>query len=346
MHHIDTLYLGYRSGSEAEHYRLLEQFFDSSLGSLGEAGGRQWLQLKHGRLGVMDYRKSLSSNQFDFLIQLDWALVSSLPMHDPVSALPEIFRVWQVVRIDITLVQTAQKMPIFEYAITPFRSGRVVFRGAEDRVETVYYGKRSAGAVFRLYDKGLEMEQSQAWQKMDFYGYDRDLGLTSAELEMRRKFLVRKLGRSDIRMSDWSEIYDLYLYMVSAIRFFDATPENLRAYHARNYDLVDHAWVFSDFLDLENEYVSPVVETRKTPSFSILRDRVEKMIRNFAQYADMSVIDVLDRLAVDLLSDGVIWREIMLDLDAVRVAQHDPYMSNDLYWVEGRRYFVEPVHRG
>ncbi|MCB5268138.1 MAG: replication initiation factor domain-containing protein [Candidatus Cloacimonetes bacterium] len=311
MKHLDTLYL-YRECKQREtYYVLLNDLILQDHTVLGEASGRQWIDIGYCRIGVMEWEKSLRSNQYPFLIQYDWEYLYNATLNKDIDMID--FRLplsgdrkdYKVARVDFAITRNDKK--ILVDAITPFRSRAVFEKGGD--VETVYFGKRSNGAVFRVYDKTKEMKVKESFLKMDYLGkyFGSIENLVVFEYEMQRKMFLKKIDNFQDNLDGLVQIYGLYQLLIGSIRFFENTDSNMNAYRNRNYDLIEYSYSISEFSEMLDYYEGVSIKkpaVNKTPSFDYLVQSIQKKIFSYSQSrTDIDIYEIIDRIVISVSDD-------------------------------------------
>lgn len=310
MKHIDTLYTYRIIKGRDEYLAVLNNLLNTPHVTLGDANGRQWIELDYCRIGVMDWDKANRSNNYSYLIQYDWDYlynatvdkdVELIDLQLPLGGRKEDYK---VNRIDFSI--TKFDTPIAPFAITPFRSRAVFEKGGE--IETVYFGKRSNGVVYRVYDKTKEMKAKENYKKMDYLSsyFGSIEQLTVFELEMHRKYFINKIEDFTDNLNGLPQLYAIYALIVGDIRHFYPTEINLNRFQNNNYDDIEYEYNIANFLSELSMVVTKKSNIVNPPSMEYLLRSIEKKIRNYSKSRkDIDILEIIDRL-VTTIDDDII----------------------------------------
>ena len=299
--YIETLYLYFNLecasddvdwDSSYRYYNVLS-FMKScmfpSSEKLSFADGRDWYRFENYRIGIMDYNKARIANQFNCVIQYEqhhfWTLNKNLDGLDLPFDVDRKY--YHIKRIDITKIAKHDTDYTINHGyLSPFRGHPLRPNRKE---ETVYFGNRKNGNLFRMYPKTLELLANKNYKKIallsEYFGDIKNLW--TYELELRRKYLKGTLGIETL--ADLSKVWEANSNIVGKIRFFKDTPKNRNLLNSNNQDRIK-ALRLTDFEDYDR-----LEKKRYTPSFNYL-------IKNIVKHADT----YLDSMGIEKTNDAYI----------------------------------------
>jgi len=254
--------------------------FDAEL--LGDSNGRFWYKLDNYRIGIMDFDKAKSSNQFNVEIQYEQHHMFTLDRNLKGLDLPFVgtFDQYRIKRIDICKIF---KSPI-DYTVghnylSPYRNPN----GHSRHENTVYLGNRKNGNVFRMYPKTKELMETENYKKIELLSkYFGDIeNLYTFELELHRNQLKGTLGIDTL--SELEKLYQAYGNIVGKIRIYEDNDHNKRLLKGNHRSRIK-GLLITDFVDYER-----LEKKRYKPSKSYAMDRQK---RTFNRYIEsMNIVD-------------------------------------------------------
>jgi len=316
MKHIDTLYL-YRVCFDFNDYsnilHELNEYTDlNGCKFLGRSNGRLWRDLGFCRVGVMDFYEAERANTYPFLIQYSWGYLFNLTKKQKISQIISLIRLplggnlnnYKIQRVDFTI--TKKGFPILPHAVTPFRKKTIMSDGS-DNVETVYFGRRSTGLVYRVYNKSKEIETKKDFEKIEEYaqefnGYH---ALTVFEMEFRRKYFTQKIKNYRDTLEGLTQIFSLFQLTASKISHFYPTQENLKHFDSNHYDRIFYAFNLGDLIAEEvisGEASIVIQKKRQTskPSFELLASTIFKLVKNYSEKVEFVDFDDVIHRVIEL----------------------------------------------
>jgi len=297
MKHIDTLYI-YRTVKDIFDYRnILNKLLDDNpnFTPLGYANGRHWLKIENCRIGVMDYDKALRTIQYPFMIQYDWSYLFNLTKNREISEVIDDLYLplygdktnYKINRVDFTI--TKRGLEVLPHVVSPFKSKTVITDGSGN-VETVYCGKRSAGILYRTYNKTKELLKKEDYTKIDYYTHEFGTieGLTVFELELHRKKFTQKIKDYNDTLDGLEQVYSLFQMYISKIKHYRPTEENLRNHMQNHHGKVKTEYDLTAFLaeEVKSGGKSERIEVNTLyylPSFEFLVKTIERKIFNYCE---------------------------------------------------------------
>lgn len=321
--YIDTLYLSTNlqdhypeeiMGAEiAEHlrYQIQRRSFEGlrlhGAKKLADASGYEWYQLENYRVGLMEYEKAKRANLPNCVIQYSHDHI--FPLDQQLDGLDLPFsqdrNLYQIKRIDITKTARLDTDYTKYYGyISPFRSDPLCPARHEN---TVYLGSRRNGNVFRMYNKTLELMQTQNYEKIALYSqyFDTIKDLYTFEHELHRKYLKAELGIDTLAELD--RVWTASQSITSKIRIFPITDSNQRKVKNKHYERIE-AMRLTKFV----EYKRP--EKKKyARSYDAMVQRMRKELSAYLKCSEgqQEQIPLLaGKLLFDLFGDDLADKEI------------------------------------
>lgn len=324
LNYIETLYLYCNLEDFAEHqnhgasyayfnmYRYIADTMLINSEFLGVAKGRSWYKFDNYRLGIMEYDKAKTVNQYNCIIQYEQHHMYTLDkyLHDLDLPFGEEREKYKIKRIDITKIAKHDEDYTENHGfISPYRTKRYEYG-------TTYLGHRKNGNVFRIYNKTKELLTDTAEHPIDYKKisllsqYFGDIeNLYTYELELSRSYLKNDLNIDNL--TDLDKVYQAYKNIVGQIRIYKDTDRNKILIKSKNYNRIK-ALVLTDFVPYER-----VEKKEYKPSYSFLQKRISKMIDNYLDSGlEKSETEFWLRLIMDLTSERDIdGKEITFDFE-------------------------------
>ena len=295
----ETPVTDYRIEGYYAYKTMLSYLFDTLLDgceNLGTANGRSWYKVEKYTLGIMDYDKAKTANQYNCVIQYNHSHI--FPLNQNLDGLELPFdgsrSDYKIKRIDLTKTAKLSTDYTIEHGyISPYRSHPL---RPNRKLNTVYLGKRENGNVFRMYPKTIELLENKDFQKIALYSeYFGDIeNLYSFELELTRKYLKECLGIDTL--ADLPKVWEANKNIVGRIRFFKDTPKNRKLLEQNNSKRIK-ALVLTDYVDYDR-----VQKKAYKPSYAYLKERIEKDISKYLKATkDEKETEFYMRLVSDLM---------------------------------------------
>lgn len=316
FNYIDTLYLSKNSEDYSDYLNsvsyILSLAENNNATFLGYAGGRTWYQFPIFRVGIMDYETSKKSNNFQFLLQYSSTYLMKLGYEDPTyKSIETIFDspdTWEINRIDMTEINTISLLD--RIPLSSFRKKTYIKSGSD--IETLYLGNRKNGNVFRAYNKSIELEKKQSFDKMEFLSTIFDLEtdtLYTYELELHRKWLKDKAQLTSF--SDLEKVFVLWGKIVGNIKWVVDSPKNVNLIANNHNNRIDEEDIFILAEYKEFDYKPKI--RKKKPSKHFMFDSINRMIEKYNKAMQLAVDNGVKgakvQSTISLLEDFIEYRE-------------------------------------
>ena len=292
--YIDTLYL-YTNlelhyidvdtdyGENYKFYLVRKAFYleyEKILKKIADSEGYEWWSMPNYRIGFMEYDKAKALNRPNCVIQYEHSHLFGQDMDLSELELPFLDdkKLYKFKRIDIT--KTAQLKEdytkLYGY-MSPYRGDPLHPVRYGEGSQTVYLGSRKNGNVFRMYNKTIELMQSNKYDKIK--AYEEYFGsidnLYTFEHELHRKYLTKELGIDTL--DELPKVWQASQNIVSKIRIFKMNDTNIKLVKQKHSSRVK-AYVLSPFV----EYSRPV-KKKYERSISALCKRIETQIQSYLE---------------------------------------------------------------
>jgi len=291
INYIETLYLYCNIDKlptmlsepiEAYYLKKIQLFKDNNYKFLGDGNGREWYQFKNYKIGIMDYQKSLNSNNYNLVIQFSYDfLISNYKIID-LCILGGTLKDYIISRVDVTKI-FKNSIDYTTYLISSNYRTKTNYRG------TIYLGKRENGNVFRLYNKTKELKDTKNYKKIEklseIFG-DTD-NLYTAELELRRKYLQTININT---LEDISKLTALYNNIVGKIKFLKDTDKNKHYLLKNNTPRIKkNTYNLTEYVPFRREK-----KEKHAPSYRYLIDNIVRQIRSYNDKMDIEDDNTLE----------------------------------------------------
>lgn len=300
LNYIDTLYLYNPKMEYYDYFKFVEYVVDNCKVSSGVANGRSWYVFDNFRIGIMDYETAKKSNQYEILVQLDWNYLVNQFKYDSSDVLLNGLKPLNemlIKRIDLTKTMPISKH-LGDICLKQNYIYKSNFKMDNEYKGTRYLGNRSNGAVFRIYNKTLELEVNKNIDKYIFYSKffndEQMSNLYTFELELHRRYM-QPLGINTL--SDFDTLNKLYSNIVGSIEFFRLNDTNLKHYKNYNYDYIDAIYK----IDNKMIFNRPKRRLNKNKFISNTSKRLIDIIDNYTKIYDVD----LDEHQLILLFDEI-----------------------------------------
>jgi len=321
--YIDTLYLytnleqhyTQKDDDYGENYKwylvrkAYYEKYEDELVKIADAEGYEWWSMKNYRIGFMDYDKAKALNRPNCIIQYEHSHLFILDMQLTELDLPFLQdrNLYKFKRIDITKTAQLDKdyTKLHGY-MSPYRGDPLHPIRYGETSQTVYLGSRKNGNVFRMYNKTIELIQSNKYDKIkayeDYFGTIENL--YTFEHELHRKYLTKELNIDTL--IDLPQVWQASQNTVSKIRIFKMNDKNIKLIKQKNSSRVN-AFVLSPFV----EYIRPV-KKKYERSIPAMVKRIEKEIQAYLECEEGK--EQGDTLAFRLYVANIIFAKLMEDV--------------------------------